>query len=1062
MRHTRGRLLGAARRIGSSQDAEDSVQGTYHALLRRGKPTDGPLWAWLLTVVVRIAYRRKALAQRHAALAERLAIPHDEVTPPHRAARAERARWVRAEVAGLPEKYRDVLILRYFEALSRNECATLLGVSPETVKTRSRRGRTLLRGRLHPRVRHAILFVPWLFADKAAAAAASWAAPTGGILMNSKVLIVVALVAVVGLLALSTDVFRAERTTAETRTVAPEPDRTKKAPPSAVPVAPQEKAPRPYDLLAVDRDRDVHGVVVTKTGAPVAGARLTLVRHPWRRTNVLHAERHHDGSKGPAAISAVDGSFVLPWRQGAVGELRVEAEGFVRRGVTEVQAGERVRVTLVRGATVRVHVRAPDQSSLADVELVLRHSTAGAPGPWARRAKTNGDGRAEFVDVCGDQVSWIRARHAQWGTPNWKRVERVEAADGVDVAIEMRKRRVITGRVTDAVRGAAVVGARVGWGWMQQDAVATDADGRYELASKTTEHDMSVAVTAPGFARQHATAKPDATVVDVALPPGDRVTGRVVDKSGDPLAGVQVAALGLMIAERSFWSRAYAVSDKNGTFAVEGLRHDAPHVLVLFAEGVGRRHIDIERPPQAGGTVALGNIALAPGRTIGVRVVDPAGAPIPRLRVTLRGANHDRGQRPVRGRRAPANTATEESRVTDDLGRVRFPDLAPGRYAASVSRPGRARVNRTVDLTAERDELDLVMRFDNTRSFTLDVVDSDGKGVPNALFRVRHDGGGQGGRIGPDGRAVLQVRGAISELVVTVIFPGSSQPDVAFELPARHAPLRADESSARIVLKRAGIVRGVVLLPDGTPVFRPVLAVVAEDGTERGRTTGNEDGSFRAAIPAAGLSTLVFLGHGVRGQRYSEMNAPYRGELRGVAAGRTDLVVRLEPLPTGRRLSVRLADPDGEPLEGVIVSTSQHGRAIRSGADGRVHFDEHVAKKTTIWVRGNVGGLVPPEPRVVIPEGQEVEVRFARGVPLRGIVSVSKPSEAPWNVIILSGKKPVAVAPCEKDGTFVAYIHPNAGQGPFRVEAVESGPNGRRVAAPHVLLGGTDVRIDVR
>ena len=36
VRRTRGRLLSIARRIGAAQDAEDSVQAAYHALLRHG------------------------------------------------------------------------------------------------------------------------------------------------------------------------------------------------------------------------------------------------------------------------------------------------------------------------------------------------------------------------------------------------------------------------------------------------------------------------------------------------------------------------------------------------------------------------------------------------------------------------------------------------------------------------------------------------------------------------------------------------------------------------------------------------------------------------------------------------------------------------------------------------------------------------------------------------------------------------------------------------------------------------------------------------------------------
>ena len=103
VRQTRARLLATARRIGNPQDAEDSVQATYHALLRRGdRPMDAPLIAWLLTVVVRIAFRRKAIQQRQPQLAEQLALPSDEPGPPRIAELAERDENLRAEVGRLP------------------------------------------------------------------------------------------------------------------------------------------------------------------------------------------------------------------------------------------------------------------------------------------------------------------------------------------------------------------------------------------------------------------------------------------------------------------------------------------------------------------------------------------------------------------------------------------------------------------------------------------------------------------------------------------------------------------------------------------------------------------------------------------------------------------------------------------------------------------------------------------------------------------------------------------------------------------------------------------------
>ena len=73
VRRTRRRLLAAARRIGSPQDAEDAVHTAYLSLLhKRGRSLDTPVLAWLVTAVVRIAYRHKAREQRHLELAQRL------------------------------------------------------------------------------------------------------------------------------------------------------------------------------------------------------------------------------------------------------------------------------------------------------------------------------------------------------------------------------------------------------------------------------------------------------------------------------------------------------------------------------------------------------------------------------------------------------------------------------------------------------------------------------------------------------------------------------------------------------------------------------------------------------------------------------------------------------------------------------------------------------------------------------------------------------------------------------------------------------------------------------
>lgn len=190
VRRTRPRLTKMARRIGAPQDAEDSVQASYHALLRLGSVPDAPIFPWLVTTVVRVAYRKKATALRQRALAERLARPQDAVTPPQQALADERARLVRRGVAQLPDRYRHPLILYHLEGLTVRETAALLGVADSTVTTRLQRGRSLLRSRLGATFALGACAVPWVLMD-----GWQWAAPyasIGGAAVKAKTAVALA------------------------------------------------------------------------------------------------------------------------------------------------------------------------------------------------------------------------------------------------------------------------------------------------------------------------------------------------------------------------------------------------------------------------------------------------------------------------------------------------------------------------------------------------------------------------------------------------------------------------------------------------------------------------------------------------------------------------------------------------------------------------------------------------------------------------------------------------------------------------------------------------------
>ena len=128
--------------LANSQDADDAVQEVFLRLYQRKGTFDGEehLRRWLLRVTVN--YCRDLMKcpwRRRVALEE---LPETPVFDKPREAALYR------EVMALPEKYRTVLNLFYYEELSVREIGDLLGLGSSTVTTRLARARKRLKERL--------------------------------------------------------------------------------------------------------------------------------------------------------------------------------------------------------------------------------------------------------------------------------------------------------------------------------------------------------------------------------------------------------------------------------------------------------------------------------------------------------------------------------------------------------------------------------------------------------------------------------------------------------------------------------------------------------------------------------------------------------------------------------------------------------------------------------------------------------------------------------------------------------------------------------------------------
>lgn len=133
----------ALHQFGVSQDAEDAVQEVFLRLYTEEKSFEGGehLRRWLIRVTINVC--KDALKSPW----RRRRVPLDAVPDQPVFDRPEERELYQAVMA-LPEKYRTVLDLFYYEELSTKEIATLLGLRQSAVTTRLSRARELLKKQL--------------------------------------------------------------------------------------------------------------------------------------------------------------------------------------------------------------------------------------------------------------------------------------------------------------------------------------------------------------------------------------------------------------------------------------------------------------------------------------------------------------------------------------------------------------------------------------------------------------------------------------------------------------------------------------------------------------------------------------------------------------------------------------------------------------------------------------------------------------------------------------------------------------------------------------------------
>jgi RNA polymerase sigma-70 factor (ECF subfamily) len=637
----------AQRLLLDDHEVDDVVQQTLLAALE--KPPRRALKPWLAAVAGNLARMRRRTEGRLHRREKVAAVPEAVTATDEIAERLDMQRRVVDAVTSLEDKYRDVVVLRFFDELPPREAAAKLDIPVETVRTRTRRALEQLRTRLddHPGGRKGwqLALLPLALPPRAAQAAAGTAAAgiLGAIGMKSILAIAAALLATVVLLWKETNAVDGDepRRATEIRDAgraggtaladagAPA-DRS-----DGEGAGGTERAPRDFTFRAV---------VVDPAGEPIRGARVVgNVRGFNRREVDLRT-----GADGEIEIGGVAGDRDVA--------LRVEHPDYTPEfAFLPSWSEETEKVTLKRGSALRVRVISPlgEPVEGARYKASLVNRSGGEWIYWNDddEGETARDGMIDFGRVPPIEL------HISVDHPGFEyfegEFEGELVASGL-VTVQLRAGGRIKGSVL-APDGEPLAGALVR---TEHREAKSDGEGNFVLEHVLTKG-VSVSAQHPDYApaafgeaagwrRSVPVRVDDGAVVEgieIRLAPPTRVTGRIVDEQGEPVAGFQVT---------SYCSGGYTVagvpaSGADGRFVAGPWKITEPTKWRMQRTKTETHRLakDLEFDIRPGQTLEVGDIVVQARPAIRFRVAMPDGSAAParskaELEVTLTKRHEER------------------------------------------------------------------------------------------------------------------------------------------------------------------------------------------------------------------------------------------------------------------------------------------------------------------------------------------------------------------------------------------------------------------------------------
>ncbi|HEX6884303.1 MAG TPA: carboxypeptidase regulatory-like domain-containing protein, partial [Planctomycetota bacterium] len=432
------------------------------------------------------------------------------------------------------------------------------------------------------------------------------------------------------------------------------------------------------------------GIVRDAAGRPLAAASVSAEsenrREGWNQSLYRHAETTADGTFHLAGLAA-----------GKV-ELSAQAEGFepVERDLGRLEEGATqsdLVLVLGDGPAITGLVRWPDGAPAeATVELVPSTGVQWGPSWNELQARSGADGRFSFAGLAAKayrvtakatRKEEVEVESPLTGRPRTKkevtqwRAELEGVAAGTrDLVLTLSTGLALDGLVSDDLGrpleafhvSAKRAGSEPFFVAFDQDLgkAFRDTDGSFRMEGFTAgEWEVVVTSKDHSEARERLTF-PVLGAQRFALPRAVTVRGLVLDPSGAPLAGAQLATRRARESPFHFESEQGRRTDDEGRFELQRL---APGETILTASADGcAPSLPVTLALEAGTTREDVRLVLRRGGTVVGEVRGPDGAPVREQRVMVWAADfHGEGTTDARGHFEIAGIPPGEVQVSAEL-----------------------------------------------------------------------------------------------------------------------------------------------------------------------------------------------------------------------------------------------------------------------------------------------------------------------------------------------------------------------------------------------------------